>query len=81
MAETDVYQALSIPERPCNLQSCDNTTRTAVTLDHAYMEREGQVAGHQLAKAGHRLAALLKQIWPLRSVGLLNRLLSVKNNA
>jgi hypothetical protein len=27
------------------------------------MDREGQVAGRQLAKAGHRLAALLNQIW------------------
>jgi hypothetical protein len=28
------------------------------------MDREGQVAGRQLAKAGYRLAALLNQIWP-----------------
>jgi S1/P1 Nuclease len=63
LAETDVYRALGIPERPCELHSCDPTTRTSVTLSPAYIDREGQVTGRQLAKAGHRLAALLNQIW------------------
>ena len=59
LAETDVYRALGIPERPCTLHSCDPATNSRVTLSPAYMEREGQVAGHQLAKAGYRLATLL----------------------
>jgi hypothetical protein len=63
LAETDVYRALGIPEKPCSLQSCDPATRTPVTLSPAYMDRGGQVAGHELAKAGHRLAALLNEIW------------------
>ena len=32
-------------------------------LSSAYMEHEAPVAGHQLTKAGHRLAALLIQVW------------------
>jgi hypothetical protein len=67
LAEADVYRALAIPERPCAPHSCDPATSTPITLSSAYMEREGQVAGRQLAKAGHRLAALLNQIWPATS--------------
>jgi hypothetical protein len=44
LAESDVYQALGIPERPCSLHSCDAMTSTPVTLSSAYMDREGQVA-------------------------------------
>jgi len=64
LAETDVYRELGIPERPCALHSCDPATSAPVKLSAAYMEREAQVTGRQLAKAGHRLAALLNQIWP-----------------
>jgi hypothetical protein len=63
LAETDVYRALGIPERPCTLHSCDAATSTPLTLSPTYMEREGQVAGRQLAKAGYRLAGLLNQTW------------------
>jgi hypothetical protein len=63
LAETDVYQALGIPQRPCDLHSCDPATRPAITVSQPYMKREGQVAGRQLAKAGYRLAVLLNQIW------------------
>jgi hypothetical protein len=63
LAETDVYRALGIPARPCELDACDAATRIPVTLTPTYMEREGKVAGRQLAKAGHRLAALFNQIW------------------
>jgi S1/P1 Nuclease len=73
LAETDVYQALGIPGRPCELHSCDPGTRTAITLNETYMDREAQVAGSQLAKAGHRLASLLDQIWPLRTAALPER--------
>jgi S1/P1 Nuclease len=63
LAEADVYRSLRIPEIPCAPDSCAPATSTPITLSQAYMEREGQVAGRQLAKAGHRLAALLNQIW------------------
>jgi hypothetical protein len=64
LADRDVYGALGIPERPCEMQTCDPATRTAITLSPAYMKRAGDIAGHQLAKAGYRLAVLLNQIWP-----------------
>jgi hypothetical protein len=38
-------------------------------MSPAYMDREATVAGHQLAKAGHQLAALLNQIWPTKATG------------
>jgi S1/P1 Nuclease len=64
LAEIEVYRGLGIPERPCVLDaSCDPATSTPITLSQDYMKREGQIAGRQLAKAGHRLAALLNQIW------------------
>jgi hypothetical protein len=63
LADSDVYRALGIPERPCLMHSCDPATSTPVTLSQAYMEREAPVASRQLVKGGHRLAALLNQIW------------------
>jgi hypothetical protein len=36
LAESDVYRALGIPERPCELHVCDAATRTPVTLGPAY---------------------------------------------
>jgi hypothetical protein len=63
LAESDVYRALGIPVRPCEMDACRRVTRGHVTLSTAYMDREGQVAGHQLADARHRPAALLNQIW------------------
>ena len=62
LAETDVYRDLGIREKPCELHSCDPNTKTTITPSSAYMGREAQVAGRQLAKAGHRLAGLLNQI-------------------
>jgi hypothetical protein len=64
LAESDIYRELAIPERPCSLHSCEPATKTPVTLSSAYMDTERQVAGRQLANGGHRLAALLNQIWP-----------------
>ena len=64
LADKDVYGALGIPERPCEMQTCDPATGAAVTMSPAYMKRAGDIAGHQLAKAGYRLAALMNQIWP-----------------
>jgi hypothetical protein len=40
LAETDVYGALGIPERPCMLDSCDPAMRRPITLSSAYMEHE-----------------------------------------
>ena len=45
------------------LQSCWSGSWNEFLLSPAYMDREAPVAGRQLAKAGHRLAALLNQIW------------------
>jgi len=63
LAQSEVYRRLGIPERPWEKVACHPATRVPVTLSTAYMEREGPIAGRQLAKAGHRLAALLNQIW------------------
>ena len=52
--------AISLAGRPL-AGGCDTPP---VTVRPAYMEREGKVVGLQLAKAGHRLAALLNHIWP-----------------
>jgi hypothetical protein len=62
LAKSEVYGALGIPERPCS-HRCAFDTDKSVTLSSAYMLRAGNVAGRQLAKAGHRLASLLNQIW------------------
>ena len=69
LAEADVYRVLGIPERACTLDSCDPTTRMPVTLNSAYMEHEAPVTGRQLTKAGHRLAALLNQVWSAERSG------------
>jgi len=63
LAQADVYAELGIPERSCSMVSCDPATNTPVTMSPMYMDREGNVVGRQLAKAGHRLAALLLGIW------------------
>jgi hypothetical protein len=43
VAETDIYRALGIAEKPCEMHSCDPVTSTPVTLSPAYMEREGRL--------------------------------------
>jgi hypothetical protein len=40
------------------MHSCDAATNKPVTMSPTYMEREGPVAGRQLAKAGYRLAGV-----------------------
>jgi hypothetical protein len=64
LAETNIYSALGIPEKPCSLHSCDPVTKTPVTLSSAYMDNESQVVGRRLVKAGYRLAALLNKTLP-----------------
>jgi hypothetical protein len=62
LAKSDIYGALTIPERPCMLEACDPATTTPITLSQDCVKREAPIAGHQLARARYRLAALLDQI-------------------
>jgi nuclease S1 len=65
LARTDVYDALKIPLEPCQptVNLCLNPVGHAVELDSSYMNKAADIAGHQLAKAGFRLASLLNEIW------------------
>jgi hypothetical protein len=65
VARSDVYDALRIPTEPCQPSAnlCINPLRYPVELDSSYMNASAVIAGHQLAKAGFRLASLLNQIW------------------
>ncbi|HEV2171249.1 MAG TPA: S1/P1 nuclease [Candidatus Binatus sp.] len=67
LARSDIYDALRIPLEPCQpkLNLCVNPVGHPVELDSAYMKSSSEVAGHQLAKAGFRLASLLNQIWTM----------------
>lgn len=66
LAHSEVYDALRIPVEPCQPSAnlCINPLRYPVELDSSYMNTAAVIAGHQLAKAGFRLASLLNQIWP-----------------
>ncbi len=66
IARSDIYAALHIPIEPCRPTAnlCLNPLGHAAELDSAYLDHADEVAGHQLAKAGFRLASLLNQIWP-----------------
>ena len=63
IARSEIYMALRIPIKPCEPPAglCGN--EPDVNLSPAYLDRAGIIAGHQLAKAGFRLASLLNQIW------------------
>jgi hypothetical protein len=63
LAESAVYEALGIPQKPCVPDSCDPGTSSTVRLSQSYMEGAARIAERQLTKAGLRLAALLNQIW------------------
>ncbi len=65
LARSDIYAALHIPIEPCQPAAnvCRNPLGHAVELDSSYMYRADAVAGHQLAKAGFRLASLLNETW------------------
>ncbi len=65
LARSDIYAALHIPIEPCQPTAdvCRNPVGHAVELDSSYMDRADAVAGHQLAKAGFRLASLCNEIW------------------
>jgi hypothetical protein len=66
IARSDIYAALHIPIEPCQPTAdlCLNPLGHAAELDSSYLDHADAVAGHQLAKAGFRLASLLNQIWP-----------------
>ena len=65
IARSDIYAALHIPIEPANPPSMPASIRTGrpVELDSAYLDQADALAGHQLAKAGFRLASLLNEIW------------------
>ena len=65
LARSDIYGALQIPIEPCQptINACVNPMGRPVELDSSYMNRADALAGHQLAKAGFRLASLLNEIW------------------
>jgi nuclease S1 len=65
VARSDIYDALHIPVEPCQPTAnvCINPAGHPVELDSAYLDHADAVAGHQLAKAGFRLASLLNGIW------------------
>jgi len=65
LARSDIYAALRIPVEPCQPTAnlCLNPLGRPVELDASYLDRADAIAGHQLAKAGFRLASLLNEIW------------------
>lgn len=65
VARTDIYGALQIPLEPCQPTAnvCVNPAGHPIELDSSYLEHADTLAGHQLAKAGFRLASLLNEIW------------------
>jgi len=63
VARSDIYAALRIPIEPCEPVPALCNNEPEVTLNLAYLDHSDMVAGHQLAKAGFRLASLLNEIW------------------
>ncbi|MGA9724894.1 MAG: S1/P1 nuclease, partial [Candidatus Binatus sp.] len=65
IARSDIYAALHIPVEPCQptLDTCRNSAGRIVELDSSYLDDADAIAGHQLAKAGFRLASLLNETW------------------
>ena len=63
IARSDIYAALHIPVEPCDPSAALCSNEPEVDLNPAYMDHADVVAGHQLAKAGFRLASLLNGIW------------------
>jgi S1/P1 Nuclease/Metal binding domain of Ada len=63
IARSEIYVALRIPIEPCEPPAGRCGNEPDVDLSPAYLDQAGIIAGHQLAKAGFRLASLLNQIW------------------
>jgi hypothetical protein len=64
IARSDIYRALGIPVEPCEPPAGLCSREPEVELSPRYLDRASIIAGHQLAKAGFRLASLLNEIWP-----------------
>jgi len=65
IARADIYDALRIPLEPCEpaVDVCRNAPGHVIELNATYLDHAETIAGHQLAKAGFRLASLLNGIW------------------
>jgi hypothetical protein len=63
IARSEIYMALGIPVEPCEPPAGLCSHKPDVELSPAYLNRASIIAGHQLAKAGFRLASLLNKIW------------------
>jgi S1/P1 Nuclease len=65
VARSEIYTALQIPIEPCQpaRDICTNAAGRTVELNSGYLDHADEIAGHQLAKAGFRLASLLNEIW------------------
>jgi len=63
LARSEIYTPLKIPVEPCDPPAALCRDEPEVLLSSAYMDHADEVAGHQLAKAGFRLASLLNAIW------------------
>jgi len=65
LARAEIYAALQIPIEPCApaTDTCSSVPGRVVELNAAYLNHAETIAGHQLAKAGFRLASLLNGIW------------------
>jgi hypothetical protein len=64
LARADIYSALQIPIEPCQptVDVC-HPSGPIVEMNSAYLDHAATLAGHQLAKAGFRMASLLNGIW------------------
>jgi nuclease S1 len=65
LARAEIYDPLQIPIEPCMpaTDTCSNLPGRVVELNASYLNHAETIAGHQLAKAGFRLASLLNGIW------------------
>jgi nuclease S1 len=63
IASSEIYRALQIPIEPCEASEYAGCIVRPIDLNATYMDHAGEIAGHQLAKAGFRLASLLNGIW------------------
>ncbi len=63
IARSDIYAALRIPVEQCEPSAALCRNEPEVDLSPTYLDRADAIAGHQLAKAGFRLASLLNGIW------------------
>lgn len=63
IAHVEVYAVLGIPIEACEPPAGLCSHEPEVELSPAYLNRASIIAGHQLAKAGFRLASLLNEIW------------------